>query len=98
MAVGYLEINTGTVANDGSGDSIRAGMIKVNSNFSGLYTHRSVAYTNPSGLVTPNWLGEEILTTVSGYNWWKSTSATSPTGWALLTPATYGSEDYGTVP
>lgn len=97
MAVGYLEVNTGTVANDGSGDSIRAGMVKVNSNFSGLYTHRSVAYTTPTGNATPSWIGEELLTTISGYNWWKSISL-SPTGWVLLTQASYGSEDYGTVP
>ena len=31
-------LNTGTQANDGTGDSLRAAMIKVNDNFTELYS------------------------------------------------------------
>jgi hypothetical protein len=98
MAVGYLEINIGTTANDGTGDSIRNSFSKINDNYTGIFTHRSINAVSPTGLLTPSWLGEEIMTTMSGNAWWKSVSATSPTGWLLISNFGFGTEDWGTIP
>ena len=46
------EINVGTIANDGTGDTIRGAMNKVNSNFTELYTNLS--NTNSVGFVYSN--------------------------------------------
>lgn len=40
-------INTGTVANDGTGDGLRTAFTKVNSNFTELYSHTSNTWVNP---------------------------------------------------
>jgi hypothetical protein len=64
-------INVGTTANDGTGDSLRGAMQKVNTNFADLYSHTytpqasdSVARINADGTTTwmdsaatANWLG-----------------------------------------
>ena len=52
-------INTGTVANDATGDSIRAGAIKINANFDELYSFISNGNINAlpaitTLVVTPN--------------------------------------------
>lgn len=39
-------INTGTVANDGTGDTLRASFIKTNNNFTELYFHHANNYAN----------------------------------------------------
>jgi hypothetical protein len=40
-------INTGTVANDGTGDGLRTAFTKVNSNFTELYTQTSNTWVSP---------------------------------------------------
>jgi len=45
-------INTGTVANDATGDSIRAGAIKINSNFDELYSFISNGNINALPAIT----------------------------------------------
>lgn len=43
-------INTGTVANDGSGDTLRTSFIKTNNNFTELYNHHANNFANVSNL------------------------------------------------
>jgi hypothetical protein len=51
-------INVGTLANDGTGDSLRSGAAKINDNFSELYgltalsVYTTTAYTNPSWITS----------------------------------------------
>ena len=44
-------INIGTIANDGTGDTLRAGMDKANDNFTELYAELRHAYTSTVDLV-----------------------------------------------
>ena len=60
-------INRGTAANDGTGDNLRAGALKINSNFTELYTALGDGSTLASGnYVTTS--DSQILTnkTISG--------------------------------
>ena len=97
MPVSY--VNVGTVANDGTGDPIRSAFVKVNDSLSGLYNYRTLASTTPTGNLTPLFVGEEIMTTVSGEAFWKAINTTT-TGWRAITYTPYDTlrEDYGTVP
>lgn len=47
-------INTGTVANDGTGDGLRTAFTKVNSNFTELYSQTSNTWVNPQTSNTYN--------------------------------------------
>ena len=47
-------ISVGTVANDGTGDPLRTGMIKVNENFTELYTDAPISNTVTVGNTTVN--------------------------------------------
>lgn len=81
MAVNYL--NVGTAADSGDGDLFRNAFIKVNDNFSGLYTYRTnTTNFSPTGVLTPGWVGEEVFN-VSGGFWFKAVN-TNITGWANL--------------
>ena len=97
MPVSY--VNVGSVANDGTGDPLRNAFVKINDSLSGLYNFRSTAAVSPTGVLTPVFLGEEVLTTLSGNVWWKAVDTTI-TGWKSINYTVYDTlpEDWGTVP
>ena len=74
-----LGISTGTIPDDGTGDSLLDGAIKINSNFSELYTLLGDGTTLTSGIVTSIVAGSNI--TVSGSTGQVTVNADSPKNW-----------------
>ncbi len=74
-----LGISTGTIPDDGTGDSLLDGAIKINSNFSELYTLLGDGTTLTSGIVTSIVAGSNI--TVSGSTGQVTVNAASPKNW-----------------
>jgi len=74
-----LGISTGTIPDDGTGDSLLDGAIKINSNFSELYTLLGDGTTLTSGIVTSIVAGSNV--TVSGSTGQVTINAASPKNW-----------------
>jgi len=74
-----LGISTGTTPDDGTGDSLLDGAIKINSNFSELYTLLGDGTTLTSGIVTSIVAGSNV--TVSGSTGQVTVNAASPKNW-----------------
>lgn len=66
-------INLGTVGNDGTGEPLRNGGVKINANFTELYSNLGKGYIGDSSLV--NTL-EGGITTFKG-NFWRRTAAST---------------------
>ena len=92
-----LTINTGTAANDGSGDSLRAAFGKVNTNFATLW---NTVYTNGTGGGGgTNYLFDSHWFTVSGTNVTIKSTVTLTNDFAITNAAknaTFGPFDSGT--
>ena len=85
-----LGINTGTTPNDGTGDSLLDGAVKINSNFNDLYTLLGDGSNLPSGIVTTMAAGSNI-------NVSSATGAVTVSATGLLAPADDGSALTGIV-
>ena len=63
-------INTGTNANDGSGDSLRLAMQKINANFTELYAQlqnpTSQIRVSASTTILPSWNGKIVIIRTAG--------------------------------
>ena len=55
-----LGIDTGSSPNDGTGDSLLTGGVKINSNFTEVYNLLGDGYTLPAGIVTTISAGSNI--------------------------------------
>jgi hypothetical protein len=74
----YQAVNLGSVANDGTGDTLRAGGVKIDANFVELYTPQIQSVTS-AATVTPTFNNDQVNITAQA----AGLTLANPTGTAV---------------